>query len=82
MASSSVGPQGPYHIILRDKPSPATSVGLVLDVDEDGGPRVRESRSAIIPPRQSEGAIDFSHQDPMVDFTYAVTDFSGGPPPL
>jgi hypothetical protein len=78
MAGSSVGPMGPYHIILRDKPSPVTSVGLVLDTDEDGLPQVREGQAQpVIPPQPTE-AVDWTVQDPLVDFTYAMDDWSGG----
>ena len=79
MPASPVGPHGAYDLILQDiQSSPATTVGLVLDRDELGRPRIIERRIEPIPPRQSSGAIEWTHTDPLVDFVWAMDDWSGG----
>lgn len=79
MPTSSVGPLGPYDLILQNTASsPSTTVGLMLDLDEQGAPRVREFRVPPVPPRQSQGFLADSSLDPLVDYIYVQDDWSGG----
>lgn len=69
------------QIELRDVPeadSPTTTIPLHILEGEGGRPEWTERRVNPIPPRQSEGALDFSHFDPNVDFVWSQDDWSGG----
>ena len=66
-------------ITLQDKASsPNTELRLIVDEEEGGIERWRELRSPKLPPRRTQGALTVSEQDPLVDFTWAQDDWSGG----
>ena len=66
-------------ITLQDKSSsPNTELRLVVDEDENGIEKWREYRAPKLPPRRTQGALTVSEQDPLVDFTWAQDDWSGG----
>lgn len=70
---------GPYDIRLQDvATSPTTAVGLMLATDENGRKQWREMRVPPLPPRQSQGAVSWTHKDPMTDFIWAQDDWTGG----
>ena len=66
-------------ITLQDKASsPNTELRLIVDEEEGGIERWREYRAPKLPPRRTQGALTVSEQDPLVDFTWAQDDWSGG----
>ena len=66
-------------ITIQDKASsPSTELRLVVDEEEGGVERWREYRAPKLPPRRTQGALTVSEQDPLVDFTWAQDDWSGG----
>tara|TARA_R100001244_G_scaffold74586_2_gene59544 strand:- start:159 stop:2675 length:2517 start_codon:yes stop_codon:yes gene_type:complete len=66
-------------ITLQDKvSSPNTELRLIVDEEEGGVERWREYRAPKLPPRRTQGALTVSEQDPLVDFTWAQDDWSGG----
>ena len=66
-------------ITLQDKASsPNTELRLIVDEEEGGIERWREYRAPKLPPRRTQGALSVSEQDPLVDFTWAQDDWSGG----
>ena len=66
-------------ITLQDKASsPNTELRLIVDEEEGGVERWREYRAPKLPPRRTQGALTVSEQDPLVDFTWAQDDWSGG----
>ena len=66
-------------ITLQDKvSSPNTELRLIVDEEEGGIERWREYRAPKLPPRRTQGALTVSEQDPLVDFTWAQDDWSGG----
>ena len=58
--------------------SPTTQVELILAKDEEGNKRWRELRAQPFPPRQSQGALQWTHKDSRVDHVKAQSDWSGG----
>ena len=58
--------------------SPTTEVELILAKDEEGNKRWRELRAAPFPPRQSQGALQWTHKDSRVDHVKAQSDWRGG----
>ena len=78
----SVGAEGAYDVILQDRiTNPKTELGLVLAYEEQGGTRVKrwtEARIPPLPPKQSQGALMWTHKDPISDFVFAQSDWSGG----
>lgn len=79
MPTSDVSVLGPYDLTLQDKAtSPSTTLGLMLDVDEQGAPRVREFRAPPLSPRQAQGFMAESQMDPLVDYIFVQDDWSGG----
>ena len=79
----SVGAEGAYDVILQDRiTNPKTQLGLVLALEEsDSGAKVKrwiEARVAPLPPKQSLGALMWTHKDPITDFVFAQSDWSGG----
>ena len=79
----SVGAEGAYDVILQDRiTNPKTQLGLVLAYEEgDGGAMVKrwaESRVAPLPPKQAQGALMWTHKDPITDFVFAQSDWSDG----
>jgi hypothetical protein len=78
----SVGSDGAYDIILQDRiTNPTTQLGLVLAYsDSDSVPRKlwAESRVPPLPPKQAEGALMWTHKDPITDFVFAQSDWSEG----
>jgi hypothetical protein len=73
----SVGSQGPYDFVLQDtEQNPRITLGFILTDDE-----VKswvEGRVAPLPPRRSEGELNWTHKDPISDFVFAQNDWSGG----
>ena len=68
-----------YDVTLQStSASPATTVPLILAEDEQGNLRIRELRVPPLPPRQSQGPLQWTHRDPLVDFMFAQDDFSEG----
>ena len=66
-------------ITLQDKASsPSVELRAVVDEDENGQEKWREIRAPKLPPKQTRGALTVSEQDPLVDFTWAQDDWSGG----
>ena len=66
-------------ITLQDKASsPSTELRLTVEEEEGGIERWREYRAPKLPPRRTQGALTVSEQDPLVDFTWAQDDWSGG----
>ena len=78
----SVGAEGAYDVILQDRiTNPKTQLGLVLAYEEQGGTKVKrwtEARIPPLPPKQSQGALMWTHKDPISDFVFAQSDWSGG----
>ena len=78
----SVGSDGAYDIILQDRiTNPTTQLGLVLAYQEQEGIMRKawaESRVPPLPPKQAEGALMWTHKDPITDFVFAQNDWSGG----
>jgi hypothetical protein len=69
----------PYDVVFQDKASsPSTEVGLMLAHDDEGNKRVREFELPPLPPRRSDGSLNWTHHDPLVDFQWAQDDWSGG----
>ena len=69
------------YIILRDKAAASATTELKLPIDinpETRQYRWRQQRTPALPPRRSSGALDFSHFDPEVDFTWVMDDWSMG----
>jgi len=58
--------------------SPTTQVELILSKDEEGNKRWRELRASPYPPRQSQGALQWTHKDSRVDHVKAQSDWRGG----
>ena len=66
-------------VTLQDKASsPNTELRLTVEEEEGGVERWREYRAPKLPPRRTQGALTVSEQDPLVDFTWAQDDWSGG----
>ena len=66
-------------ITIQDKASsPSTELRLTVEEEEGGVERWREFRAPKLPPRRTQGALTVSEQDPLVDFTWAQDDWSGG----
>ena len=66
-------------ITLQDKASsPSTELRLTVEEEEGGIERWREYRAPKLPPRRTQGALTVAEQDPLVDFTWAQDDWSGG----
>ena len=79
----SVGADGAYDVILQDRiTNPKTQLGLVLAYEQGaGGAQVKrwtESRVPPLPPKQAQGALMWTHKDPITDFVFAQSDWSGG----
>ena len=78
----SVGSDGAYDIILQDRiTNPTTQLGLVLAYTATEGIQRKmwsESRVAPLPPKQAQGALMWTHKDPITDFVFAQNDWSGG----
>jgi hypothetical protein len=76
----SVGSEGAYDVILQDRiTNPRTQLGLVLSYNEDSGTKQwAESRVPPLPPKQAEGALMWTHKDPITDFVFAQSDWSDG----
>ena len=79
----SVGAEGAYDVILQDRiTNPKTQLGLVLAHQEsDTGAQVKrwvEARVPPLPPKQAQGALMWTHKDPIPDFVFAQSDWSGG----
>jgi hypothetical protein len=78
----SVGSDGAYDIILQDRiTNPTTQLGLVLAYTAVEGVQRKmwsESRVAPLPPKQAQGALMWTHKDPITDFVFAQSDWSGG----
>jgi len=56
----------------------ASEVILPIAIDEEGRARWRELRAPKLPPRQSQGTLSFSDDDPLVDFVWSQDDWSDG----
>ena len=76
----SVGSEGAYDVILQDRiTNPRTQLGLVLAYNEqDRTKQWVESRVPPLPPKQAEGALMWTHKDPITDFVFAQNDWSDG----
>ena len=76
----SVGSEGAYDVILQDRiTNPRTQLGLVLAYSDDRGTKEWiESRVPPLPPKQAEGALMWTHKDPITDFVFAQSDWSEG----
>ena len=76
----SVGSEGAYDVILQDRiTNPRTQLGLVLAYNEqDRTKQWVESRVPPLPPKQAEGALMWTHKDPITDFVFAQSDWSEG----
>ena len=76
----SVGSEGAYDVILQDRiTNPRTQLGLVLSYNEaDGTKQWAESRVPPLPPKQAEGALMWTHKDPITDFVFAQSGWSEG----
>ena len=67
------------QIQLVDTTAEATKVTFEVAQDvETGGDRWRLDRVPFIPPRRSQGTINWEHSDPERDFVFAQDDWSGG----
>ena len=75
---------GSHHgLVASTTFAPDFQLGLMLHQAQrnQGGPRrkqVEELRLPPIPPRQSIGAYDFTHTDPLTEIVFAQDDWSGG----
>jgi hypothetical protein len=49
--------------------SPTTAIEFVLAQDEQGNKRWVEKRAAPLPPRTTQGPLQWTHKDPLVDYT-------------
>jgi hypothetical protein len=67
-------------ITLRDvASSPTTEVSLLVDEDSETGlKRWKETRVPLLSPRFGQGALDWTHNDPLVDFVWSQDDWSAG----
>jgi len=79
----SVGAEGAYDVILQDRiTNPNTQLGLVLAYEQaDSGSMVKrwaESRVPPLPPKQAQGALMWTHKDPITDFVFSQSDWSEG----
>jgi hypothetical protein len=78
----SVGSDGAYDVILQDRiTNPTTQLGLVLAYSESEGVQRKmwaESRVPPLPPKQAQGALMWTHKDPITDFVFSQSDWSGG----
>ena len=76
----SVGSEGAYDFILQDtENNPTVELGLVLAYNDDDHRKTwAEGRIPPIPPRRSEGSLDWTHKDPISDFVFSQSDWSGG----
>ena len=76
----SVGSEGAYDVILQDRiTNPRTQLGLVLAYNEqDRTKQWVELRVPPLPPKQAEGALMWTHKDPITDFVFAQNDWSEG----
>jgi len=78
----SVGAEGAYDVILQDRiTNPKTQLGLVLAYEQQGNTKVKrwvEARVPPLPPKQSQGALMWTHKDPISDFVFSQSDWSDG----
>ena len=76
----SVGSEGAYDFILQDtENNPTVELGLVLAYsNEDQRKTWSEGRIPPLPPRRSSGRLDWTHKDPISDFVFSQSDWSGG----
>lgn len=75
----SVGQGSPYDFILQDsEANPKVELGLTLAYDETGVKQWREGRVPPLPPRRSEGALSWTHKDPISDFVFSQTSWVDG----
>ena len=74
-----IGPGTAYDLYLRNDPSGTNpEVGLVLDRDDEDKPRVREFRAPSVPPKQQSGPLSWTDKDALVDYVWAMDDWSDG----
>ena len=75
----SVGANSPYDVKFQDvENNPKLELGLVLAYNNDGIKSWQEGRIPPLPPRRSQGALDWTHKDPITDFVFSQSDWSRG----
>lgn len=76
----SVGTEGTYDAILQDREiNPRIALGLILKVDDDNDRKEwSEDRVPPLPPSRRQGALTWTHKDPLSDLVFAQEDWSLG----
>lgn len=75
-----VGTEGPFDAVLQDREiNPRIALGLVLRYSEDEDSKGwQENRVPPLPPSRRQGALTWTHKDPLSDLVFAQEDWSEG----